>query len=95
MKTEKLAELSVEELRREEEALKEQIFRTRFQLQTGNVENPSRLPLARRDLARVKTLLRERELGIGRRRRAAAARREGEEAPPQGGAGAAGSEVRK
>jgi len=71
MKISKLAELSPEELDHEAEKLAEQIFRFRFQLQTGNVENPSRLPEARRDLARVKTLLRERELGIVRDRNAA------------------------
>ena len=73
MKIDKLAEMSVEELRHEEEKLAEQLFRFRFQIQTGNVENPSRLPHTRRDLARVKTLLRERELGIERHRRSAGA----------------------
>jgi len=72
VKIDKLAEMSAEELRHEEERLAEQLFRFRFQIQTGNVENPSRLPQTRRDLARVKTILRERELGIERHRRSAA-----------------------
>jgi large subunit ribosomal protein L29 len=74
-RTAKLAELSDEELRHEEKALEETIFRLRFQLKTGNVENPAKLTRTRRDLARVKTLLRERELGLQRTRapRAAAA----------------------
>ena len=73
MKIGKMSEMSPEELRHEEEKLAEQIFRFRFQLQTGNVENPSRLGHTRRDLARVKTLLRERELGIERHRQPAEA----------------------
>lgn len=81
MKIQKLAEMGQEELRHEEEKLSEQIFRFRFQLQTGNVENPSRLGHTRRDLARVKTLLRERELGIERRRRSVS---EGEKAAEAG-----------
>jgi large subunit ribosomal protein L29 len=73
VKIERMSEMSAEELRHEEEKLAEQIFRFRFQLQTGNVENPSRLGQTRRDLARVKTIVRERELGIERHRRAAEA----------------------
>ena len=42
--------------------LAEQIFRLRFQLTTGQAEALTRLRGARKDLARVKTLLREREL---------------------------------
>ena len=64
----RLAELSDEELRHQERVLEEQIFRLRFQLQTGNAENPSRLRLTRKDLARVKTILRERQIGIERQR---------------------------
>jgi large subunit ribosomal protein L29 len=64
MRISKLAELTVDELRREESSLHEQIFRLRFQIKTGNAENPSKLGETRRDLARVKTLLRERQIGI-------------------------------
>jgi len=73
VRIEKLSELSDEELRREGETLAEQIFRLRFQMQTGNVENPSRIGFARRSLARVMTVQRERELGIERHRRASQA----------------------
>jgi len=70
MKIEKLAELTEEELRREETSLQEQIFRLRFQVQTGNAENPSKLRTTRRTLARVLTMIREHELGLaGRHRR--------------------------
>ncbi|HKV28248.1 MAG TPA: 50S ribosomal protein L29 [Candidatus Acidoferrales bacterium] len=44
--------------------LGEQIFRLRFQLTTGQSESVKKLREARRDLARVKTLVRQQELGI-------------------------------
>jgi large subunit ribosomal protein L29 len=66
MKAAKLAEQTTEELIREESSLQEQIFRLRFQIKTGNAENPSKLRHTRRDLARIKTLVRERELGVER-----------------------------
>jgi large subunit ribosomal protein L29 len=59
---EKLRDLKLEELRIQERELAEQVFRLRFQLTTGQAESLKRLREARRDLARVKTLLREREL---------------------------------
>lgn len=59
-----LAEMTDEELRREEITLQEQIFRIRFRIGTGNVENPSKLRMTRRSLARVKTIMRERELKL-------------------------------
>jgi large subunit ribosomal protein L29 len=59
---EKLRELGTPELVAKERELAEQIFRLRFQLTTGQAEAVGRLRLARRDFARVKTLIREREL---------------------------------
>ena len=64
MKVSKLAELTEDELRREEATLQDQIFRLRFQMGTGNIENPSRLGMVRKDLARVKTIIREKELKL-------------------------------
>jgi len=61
MKASKIREQSVEELHVEEAKLKEQIFRLRFQFAIGQVENPMRIRLARRDLARVQTILSERQ----------------------------------
>ncbi len=58
---EKLRDLKPEELRLQERELAEQVFRLRFQLHTGQAEGLKRLREARRDLARVKTLLREQE----------------------------------
>ena len=58
----KMRDLGTPELQAREGELAEQLFRLRFQLNTGQAEAVTRLRLARRDLARVKTLLREREL---------------------------------
>jgi large subunit ribosomal protein L29 len=57
---EKLREANTKELEVQQRELSEQIFRLRFQLSTGQAEALKRLREARRDLARVKTLLRER-----------------------------------
>jgi len=61
-KSENMRDLNTAELENRERELAEQIFRLRFQLTTGQAEAVPRLRLARRNLARVKTLLREREL---------------------------------
>ena len=60
---EKLRELDTPELEAQQQELSEQIFRLRFQLTTGQAEALNRLRTARKQLARVKTMLRERELG--------------------------------
>ena len=59
---EKLRDLGEPELEAREAELAEQVFRLRFQLTTGQAEAVGRLRSAKKDLARVKTLLREREL---------------------------------
>ena len=59
-RVEKFRELDTRELQIQERELAEQVFRLRFQLNTGQAEGLKRLREARRDLARVKTLLRER-----------------------------------
>ncbi|PWI58625.1 50S ribosomal protein L29 [Sulfoacidibacillus thermotolerans] len=46
-------------------SLKEELFNLRFQLATGQCENPMRVREVRKAIARAKTILRERELGIG------------------------------
>jgi len=61
-RVEKFREMKLEELRTQERELAEHVFRLRFQLTMGQAEGLKRLREARRDLARVKTLLREREL---------------------------------
>jgi len=59
---EKLRELDTAELEAQQRELAEQIFRLRFQLTTGQAEALERLRTARKQLARVKTLLRDRQL---------------------------------
>jgi len=56
--------LNSNELEIQAHELGEQIFRLRFQLTTGQSESVKKLREARRDLARVKTLARQHELGI-------------------------------
>ena len=59
---EKLRDLDISELEARQRELSEQLFRLRFQLTTGQAEAVTRLRSAKRDLARVKTLLREQQL---------------------------------
>ena len=59
---EKLREQGTTELAARASELSEQVFRLRFQLSTGQAEAVTKLRSTRKDLARVKTLLREREL---------------------------------
>ncbi|MBM7051220.1 MULTISPECIES: 50S ribosomal protein L29 [unclassified Rothia (in: high G+C Gram-positive bacteria)] len=60
----KLAELSNENLADELRKSKEELFNLRFQAATGQLENPGRIRTVKRDIARIYTVLRERELGI-------------------------------
>jgi large subunit ribosomal protein L29 len=59
---EKIKQLNQQELENQQRDLAEQAFRLRFQLSTGQAEGLKKLREARKDLARVKTLLREQEL---------------------------------
>jgi large subunit ribosomal protein L29 len=61
-KIEKYRNMNPNELEIQERELGEQIFRLRFQLSTGQSEGLKRLREAKKDFARVKTLLREAEL---------------------------------
>jgi large subunit ribosomal protein L29 len=62
MKAEELRELTDEELERKGQELVEELFNLRFQLAIGQIENVGRLTAVRRDIARVKTIQRERQL---------------------------------
>jgi large subunit ribosomal protein L29 len=57
-----LRELPDEELLVRIEAAKEELFNLRFQLATGQLDNPARLKEVRHDVARIATVLREREI---------------------------------
>lgn len=63
MKAEKIRELSDEELKTQEPEMAEQMFRLRFQLATGQTEGLKKLRLLKKDVARIKTIRRQRELG--------------------------------
>jgi large subunit ribosomal protein L29 len=62
MKTEKIRELSDEELKAQERDLAEQVFRLRFQMATGQTEGLNKLRAVKKDIARLKTISRERQL---------------------------------
>jgi large subunit ribosomal protein L29 len=64
MELEKIRNLSVEELRHEEQQAAEQLFRLRFQLRLGQTEGVKKLRGLKKDVARIKTIARERELGL-------------------------------
>ncbi|MBW3606210.1 MAG: 50S ribosomal protein L29 [Actinobacteria bacterium] len=61
-----LRELSDVELIEQHDELKQELFNLRFQLATGQLGNPTLLKQARRDIARVLTVQRERELAAAR-----------------------------
>lgn len=62
MKVNKLRDLSTDELEKKVDNLKEELFNLRFQMATGQLENPMKIKEIRKDIARAKTVLREREL---------------------------------
>jgi large subunit ribosomal protein L29 len=78
-KAAELRDLSVDELTDRMEAGKEELFNLRFQLATGQLDNPARMRVVRHEVARIATVLREREI---------------EEALDQTAAGEAGEERR-
>ena len=61
MKVADIRELGVDELRTREKDLDDQLFRLRIQKSMGQLEAPAKVREVRRDLARVKTILREKE----------------------------------
>jgi large subunit ribosomal protein L29 len=64
VKASEIRELTNEELARKIADSKEELFRLRFQLATGQLNNPMKIKEVKRRIARLKTILRERELGI-------------------------------
>jgi large subunit ribosomal protein L29 len=64
---EKIRESGTNELQAQHKELTEQIFRLRFQMTTGQAEALKRLREARKDLARVKTLLRAQEIAAAKK----------------------------
>lgn len=64
MKAKEIRDLSADELERRLSELKTELFNLRFQLATGQLDNPMNIKRVRKDIARVKTIIRERELNI-------------------------------
>ena len=62
MKASEMRALTGEELKRELERLREEAFNLRFQLATKQLSDHNRFAQVKRDIARAKTILREREL---------------------------------
>ena len=62
MKASELRQMSVEELSAKLAELKEELFNLRFQLATGQLENTARIREVRKAIARMKTVIREREI---------------------------------
>lgn len=62
MDSKEIRKLSTEEIIKKIESNKEELFNLRFSQATGNLEKPSRIPALRKEIARMKTIIREREL---------------------------------
>ncbi|MDQ7094113.1 50S ribosomal protein L29 [Desulfosporosinus sp. PR] len=66
MKTKDFRDLTDDEVAKEIDDYKTELFNLRFQLATGQLDNPMRIREIRKGIARGKTILRERELKIER-----------------------------
>ncbi len=64
METEKIRNFNDEELARQEKQTAEQLFRLRFQMKLGQNEGVKKLRGLKKDIARLQTIARERELGL-------------------------------
>ena len=62
MKVNEIRELSTEEIQKKIKETKEELFNLRFQKESGNLEKPSRIKELRHTVARMKTVLKEREI---------------------------------
>jgi large subunit ribosomal protein L29 len=65
MKAEKVRNLTDDELRQQERELNDQLFKLKFQLNMGQTESLKKIRGLRKDIARVKTIAREREIAAG------------------------------
>jgi len=61
MKANELKDLSVEDLQKKVQELNQELFNLRFQLHTGHLENTARVAQAKKDIARVQTVLRQKQ----------------------------------
>ena len=60
MKANEIRKMSSEDLNNKVNELKNELFNLRFRLATGQLDNPSSIKIVKRDIARVKTIIRER-----------------------------------
>jgi large subunit ribosomal protein L29 len=65
-KSTELRELHDNELGTRLDEAKQELFNLRFQLVTGQLDNPARIGEVRRDIARIKTIIREREIAAAK-----------------------------
>ena len=62
MKANEIKDLSMDEMLRKVDDLKQELFNLRFQHETGQLENPQKMKETKRDIARVKTIIKQSEL---------------------------------
>jgi large subunit ribosomal protein L29 len=67
MKTNEIRDLTTAEIDQKVKSLKEELFNLRFQLATGQLENTARIREVRKAIARMKTVIHEREIGVNNR----------------------------
>ena len=64
MKAKELKNLSVEELTKKLDDLKKDLFMLRMQHATNQLDNPLQIPAVKKDIARIKTIIREKETNV-------------------------------
>ncbi|MFZ5651328.1 MAG: 50S ribosomal protein L29 [Bacillota bacterium] len=64
MKVKEIRDMSSDELRKALDDNKDELFRLKFQLATGQLDNAMRIREVKKNIARVKTIMRQRELGL-------------------------------
>ena len=62
MKINEIRDLTTEELQLKITELKKDLFKQRFSLATNNLDNPMRIPAIKKDIAKIMTVIREREI---------------------------------
>lgn len=64
MKAKEIRELTTAEIEQNVKTMKEELFNLRFQLATGQLENTARIKSVKTNIARLKTVVREREISV-------------------------------
>ncbi|AEI14159.1 MULTISPECIES: 50S ribosomal protein L29 [Flexistipes] len=64
MKPSEIREMTANEIENKEKELREDLFRLKFKLATGELEDTSKIKLTRRDIARLKTILKEKKAEV-------------------------------